>query len=184
MAPTLSPTTDRRCHNGKIHRSGDVSTFVTAEQRTVLVRNISLYMPMPRMCSCSCCSLLQSSSTPSSSSSSSSEPQILVQAAGFSLSRNTFSPVVSIVGSGLVVARAKVVSSSSSSSMVYYSRVRIPPSKQLSSSSFPVVVSHRWFCPRSKENSSSLRCRMKFDLFPFSSPSSSHQDQQKSSNTT
>jgi len=40
----------------------------------------------------------------------------LVQAAGFSLSRNTFSPVVSYVGSGLVVARAKVVSSSSSSS--------------------------------------------------------------------
>jgi len=65
----------------------------------------------------------------------------LVQLAGFSLSRNTFSPVVSIVGgSGLVVARAKVISSSSSSS----SMVVLFTSKN-SSLEAALVVSRRRF---------------------------------------
>ena len=65
----------------------------------------------------------------------------LVQAAGFSLSRNTFSPVVSIVGSGLVVARAKVVSSSSSSSMV----VLFTSKNSSLEAALVVVVSRRRF---------------------------------------
>jgi hypothetical protein len=68
----------------------------------------------------------------------------LVQAAGFSLSRNTFSPVVSIVlVGGLVGARAKVVSSSSSSSSMV---VLLFTSKNSSlEAALVVVVSRRRF---------------------------------------
>jgi len=70
--------------------------------------------------------------------------RLVQKAFGFSLSRNTFSPVVSIViGGGLVVARAKVVSSSfSSSSMV----VLLLTSKNSSlEAALVVVVSRRRF---------------------------------------